>query len=86
MLLCCCLCFGFRLKKAPCGSYSKSYGVFLVAVMAVLTSTFRSGGKCVWIGMARAGGRRAEAGGMCVQWWWPEVGPGSGSLQACTWL
>ena len=54
--------------------------------MAVLTSTFRSGGKCVWIGMARAGGRRAGAGGMCVQWWWPAVGPGSGSLQACTWL
>ena len=54
--------------------------------MVVLPSTFGSSGKCAWIGMARVGGRRAGVGGMCVQWWWPTVGPGSGPLQACTWL
>lgn len=65
MLSCSCLCFGFHLKKAPCGSCSKSCGVFMVAVMAVLTSTFVSSGKCAWIGMAKGGGRGLGLG-VCV--------------------
>lgn len=57
---------------------SKSCGGFMVAVMAVLSSTSGSSGKCAWVGMARAGGGRAGAGGI----WYAVMEDSSG---ACVW-
>lgn len=74
MLSCSCLCLGFCLKKAPCGSCSKSCGVFMVAVMAVLTSTLCP---VAMIGMAKGGGRGLGWGYVCAVVV-AAVGPGSG--------
>lgn len=64
MLSCSCLCFWVLFEEAPCGSCSKAVVNFMVAVMAVLTSTFVSSGKCAWIGMAKGG--RGLGLGICV--------------------